>query len=157
MNKIHKLSLADRKLMLELLNKLIKADTTNPPGNEYRVAEVVASFLKCIGIPFFRHAKKPGRTNILWNLAAHKRKEILVAAHSDTVPPGDDWKTDPFELVKRKGELIGRGVVDNKGVLAALLVATKILKKIEKDLPCRIVFGSVADEEAGSEFGMNIY
>ena len=136
-----------------MLAKLIAADTTNPPGNETRAVKIVADFLRELQIKYHIHGKEKRRENILWTLGSGP-KEIFIAAHTDVVPIGGKWKTNPMKLVPRSGNFIGRGVVDNKGVLAALLVATKILQPIESRLSHRIVFAAVADEEMGSEFGM---
>jgi acetylornithine deacetylase/succinyl-diaminopimelate desuccinylase family protein len=151
--QILKLTAADKKMLLGLLADLVAADTTNPPGNEVRAAKVVTNFLRKEKIKFTSHAKAPGRPNLLWSLGSGSL-EIFLAAHSDTVPAGDGWQTDPLRLTRQKGQLIGRGVVDNKGSLAGLLLVTRLLKKIESQLKCKITFGAVADEEHGNEFGL---
>lgn len=155
MNKVYKLSVAEKNLLLSLLRKLVAADTTNPPGNEDRVVRIVESFLKTLRIKSKVYRKIRGRGNILWSLGSSKLPEVFIAAHADTVPAGKGWKTNPFKLVRKKGKLIGRGVVDNKSPLAGMLLATKILQKIEDELPVRVTFAAIADEERGNEFGLN--
>ncbi|MBU1089911.1 M20/M25/M40 family metallo-hydrolase, partial [Patescibacteria group bacterium] len=114
------------------------------------------------GIRFQKFEKQGGRTNLVWSLGNPRLPEILVAAHSDIVPAGEGWRTDPFRLARtsrlrsrQENFLTGRGVVDNKSPLAGMLLATKILKKIENKLKNKIVFAAVADEERGNKFGMD--
>ena len=40
-------------------------------------------------------------------------KEIGILSHIDVVPPGDGWKTDPFEPVVTDGKMYGRGTIDD--------------------------------------------
>ena len=48
----------------------------------------------------------------------------MLSAHTDVVPvDGQDWTTEPFALTERDDLLIGRGVVDMKGFLAACIAA----------------------------------
>lgn len=58
------------------------------------------------------------------------RKIFGILAHLDTVPVGEGWLTDPFTLVKKDGRLHGRGVIDNKGPVAAALTAMEIARSL---------------------------
>lgn len=148
------IKLDDRKLLIQLLSRLVAADTTNPPGNEHRAARVVIDFLRTLGIKPKKYEVLPGRTNLLWSLGKGT-PEIFIAAHGDTVPVGDGWTSDPLRLVEKNGQLTGRGVVDNKGALAGLLLVTKLLQPIARTLRGTITFGMVADEEAGNTYGID--
>ncbi len=153
MGKAYKLSTGEKKLLLEILGKLVAANTVNPPGNEFRAVQICEKYLKQWGVPSQTFAKEKSRTNLVWNVG--QGKEILIAAHSDTVPVGEGWQTDPFKMIRKNGKLSGRGVVDNKSPLAGVLFATKILKTYESELKNKIVFAVVADEELGNKFGMD--
>lgn len=48
---------------------------------------------------------------------------LCLAGHTDVVPPGEGWSTDPFGAEVRDGVLYGRGAVDMKGALAAFVTA----------------------------------
>ena len=76
---------------------------------------------------------------------------IHVLAHLDVVPAGDDWETDPFELVRQEDVLYGRGVSDDKGPAAAALLAFRAAKELGGRLPgnARLILGT--DEESGME------
>lgn len=139
--------------MIKLLSKLIAADTTNPPGNEWRAAEVVEKFFKKEKIKYRIFEKGKGRTNIIGYIGKGKPR-LIIACHLDVVPAGDGWKTDPFKAKISKGKIYGRGSVDDKGPLASMLIAGKILRNFEKKLKGQIILACVADEERGSKYGM---
>lgn len=50
---------------------------------------------------------------------------LCYAGHTDVVPVGDEaaWSVDPFRAEIRGGKMIGRGVVDMKGSVAAFVAA----------------------------------
>jgi acetylornithine deacetylase/succinyl-diaminopimelate desuccinylase family protein len=137
----------------QCLVDLIRARTVNPPGDEYRAAKVVTDFCDRSGIPWKTYEKVPGRTNVVMRLG-RGRPRVLVACHLDTVPAGDGWETYPFEPVEIAGRLVGRGAKDNKGPLAAMMLAARYLKEYEAALPGEFILVAAADEEAGSELGM---
>ena len=52
---------------------------------------------------------------------------IAFAGHTDVVPPGDSerWQAPPFAATVIDNEIIGRGVADMKGAIAAIMAAIK--------------------------------
>ena len=81
----------DEDELIELLCSIVEQDTTNPPGNEYKVAEIVRIFFEQNEIPYLIHEKEKGRTNIIGRIGEGSPK-ILIACHSDVVPAGDGWR-----------------------------------------------------------------
>jgi acetylornithine deacetylase/succinyl-diaminopimelate desuccinylase-like protein len=83
-------------------------------------------------------------------------RHLLVLLHSDTVPSGapSDWRFAPFEPFEKDGKLYGRGVLDDKGPLAASFAALAILKEREAEIPGAFTFGAVGDEEVGIGVGL---
>lgn len=144
---------SQKQEMIRLLSKLIAADTTNPPGNERRAANVVKEFFIRNRIRYRIFEKEKGRANIIGYIGKGK-PGIIIACHLDTVPAGEGWKTNPFKAKVRGDRIYGRGAVDNKGPLAGVLVAGGIVKKTESRLRGQIILACVADEERGSQAGM---
>ena len=132
---------------------LIRARTVNPPGDEHRAAKVMMDFCDRHRIAYEKFEKVPGRTNVVARIG-QGRPRVLVACHFDTVPAGDGWTTDPFEPVEIDGRVYGRGAKDNKGAVAAMLLAARYLKEHEARLPGQFILVGAADEEAGSALGM---
>lgn len=94
------------------------------------------------------HIEFPGET-----------EEIVgITAHLDVVPEGDPaaWITPPFDPAIRNGCLYGRGAIDDKGPLAAVYHAMKILKDIgyKPQKTIRLILG--CDEETNWN-GMRYY
>ncbi len=84
-------------------------------------------------------------------------KNCCILTHLDVVDaPARGWKTPPFELTRKEGMLLGRGVVDNKGSAVIALYCLKVLK--DENIDCkneiRAIFGT--SEEVGME-DMEIY
>ncbi len=75
-----------------------------------------------------------------------------ILCHLDVVPAAGQkgWNTDPFTMVEKDGILYGRGVIDDKGPLAASFLAMKCIKDLGIPLKkgVRLIFGT--DEENGS-------
>jgi acetylornithine deacetylase/succinyl-diaminopimelate desuccinylase-like protein len=128
------------------------------PGQESRVVAVLAEELRRMNVPFATHAKVPGRESLLATVGQGKPgyRHLLVLLHSDTVPSGapSDWRFAPYEPFEKDGKLFGRGVLDDKGPLAASFAALRLLKGYEEMLPGAFTFGAVADEEVGIGVGL---
>lgn len=146
-------SIVDRDELLELLGNLVAANTVNPPGNEVEAARVMTTFLDEAGIDHDTFEFVPERPNVIATLGKGKPALALVG-HFDVVPPGDGWRTDPFEMVVKNGRAYGRGVIDNKGPLAACLMLMKRLKESGETLGGKLIVVGCSDEEQGSGEGM---
>jgi acetylornithine deacetylase/succinyl-diaminopimelate desuccinylase family protein len=145
----------------QTLSDLIRARTVNPPGDEHLAAKVLTQFCEAEGIPYETFEKEPGRTNVVARIGPCAAScggapgpRVAVPLHFDVVPAGDGWETDPFEPVVRGDRIIGRGAKDNKGPLAAMMLAAKYLKTCEAELGGTFLLVGAADEEAGSALGM---
>lgn len=74
---------------------------------------------------------------------------VGVLVHLDVVPEGDGWTHDPYGGELADGRIYGRGVNDNKGPAAAVLIAMKAIQDSGVSLSkrVRLIFGT--DEESG--------
>ena len=147
----------NREEYIEFLRDLIQAKSVNPPGNEMNAALVIEKFLKesdvnCEILPFGEN-----RANILAYLNnKFSGKTLLYNGHIDVVPIGSesDWKYPPFSAtVKRNKTIYGRGAADMKGGIGAMVVALRILKKLDLNLTGNLIVNPVADEEKGGKHG----
>ena len=84
--------------------------------------------------------------------AGFGEKTLLIYDHYDVISEGDirNWKTPPFELVRKNGYWYGRGLADNKGHLVLRLQAIESVLNIFKKLPIKIKFLIEGEEEIGS-------
>ncbi len=138
-----------------ILKKLIRFDTTNPPGNERECIAWINNLLKDSGIQTQTFAKTPERPNLIARLPGRgEAAPLLLYGHVDVVTTeNQQWQHPPFEAEEADGFIWGRGAIDMKGGVAMMLAALLRAKAEGLDLPGDVVFAAVSDEENGGEFG----
>lgn len=103
---------------------MIRIDSTNPPGNEAPVAEMLGGLLQKAGFEISFPELAPGRPNLIARLPGEGGDPLCFSGHMDTVPLGEaPWSFDPLGGEIENGHLLGRGSCDMKSGLAALTVA----------------------------------
>lgn len=141
---------------ISLLQRYVRIDTQNPPGNETRGAEFLRSYLAQQGIAAEIIEPRPGRGSVYARIAGESRDGALLLLHHIDVAPVNErqWTEPAFSGSLRRNILWGRGSLDMKGIgvthLSAFVKAAKRGRKPKHD----IIFLGVADEEAGGELGM---
>lgn len=136
----------------QYLVDLIRLDTSNPPGNESKVAIYLKQVADANSIPAELLGDDPKRLNLVARLKGNgKNKPLLLMAHSDVVPAErKQWTVDPFKGEFRDEYLYGRGAMDTKSLLAAELAVMVEIKRRNLKLSRDLILLSEADEEAGS-------
>jgi acetylornithine deacetylase/succinyl-diaminopimelate desuccinylase-like protein len=139
---------------VELLQQLIRFDTTNPPGNEAACVEFVRGLLEEGGCETELYAKDPARPNLVSRLRGGSSAPLLLQGHVDVVTTaGQDWKRPPFAGELVDGEVWGRGAVDMKGAVAMYVSAFLRAARCELELPGDVILVVLSDEENGGDFG----
>ncbi len=85
--------------------------------------------------------------------ARNGRPTVLLYAHHDVQPPGDDdaWDSPPFEPTLRDGRLFGRGAADDKaGVMAHVASIRALTDTVGSDFDLGVVLFIEGEEEFGS-------
>lgn len=110
---------------VDLAQRLITFDTSNPPGKEQDCARFIMKLLEGAGFEVRAYDFGPGRTSLVASLpGAGGRAPLCFTGHLDTVPPGEKgWTVDPFAGVIADGKLYGRGASDMKSGIAAMITA----------------------------------
>jgi acetylornithine deacetylase/succinyl-diaminopimelate desuccinylase-like protein len=136
---------------VETLARLVKADMTNPPGNESRAIPIIGERLKAAGIAFEVIEFAPGRQNLVARLKGNgQAKPLLLLAHLDVVGTKDQaWSVPPQELTEKDGFFYGRGVRDDLGSVVAQLEVFIKLKKSQAALKRDVILAFTGDEESG--------
>ena len=77
-------------------------------------------------------------------------KPILFSAHMDVVDARpEDWKRDPYKLIEEGGFFYGRGTLDNKAGVVAMMSTILRLQKASSKPRRTLIFAFVGDEETG--------
>lgn len=129
---------------LYLLKQLIKIPSVFP--EEKKLAEYLELFLQKNSFKTKRQYINKKRFNLLAQKGSQK-KSILLYGHLDTVPSYGQWTKGPYTPWVNHERLYGRGSVDMKGGIAAMLTA--INKIVPKKYNIKIALG--VDEENISE------
>ncbi len=148
-------TVALRDEVTELLQELIRIDTTNPPGNETAAAEVLQAYLEDSGAEVELYARIPERANLVARIPGRgDGPKLLFLSHTDVVlADAAEWTADPFGGELRSGEVWGRGALDMKGQVAASAVAIASLAREGFEPAGDLIFAATADEEVGAGFG----
>ncbi|MDW8036021.1 MAG: M20/M25/M40 family metallo-hydrolase, partial [Candidatus Korarchaeum sp.] len=131
--------------LVDFLRELVR--TRSLPGEERELAGLVREELLKLGVDSVRidHAG---------NVVAWVRRSgeglVLLDAHMDTVPEGSDWLRDPLSGDIVNGYVYGRGSVDMKGGLAAIVYSVPLVSEEGSDL----VYAFVVHEEDQEGFGV---
>ncbi|MEP3052463.1 MAG: succinyl-diaminopimelate desuccinylase [Erythrobacter sp.] len=115
---------------VEIAKRLIAAPSVTPATG--LVFDVVEELLASQGFAIHRFIRGEGAAGSdeapVENLLAVRTgpdgsKHFSFAGHVDVVPPGEGWSSGPFEPEIRGDLLYGRGAVDMKGAIAAMIAA----------------------------------
>jgi acetylornithine deacetylase/succinyl-diaminopimelate desuccinylase-like protein len=141
----------------DLLSRLIRVDTTNPPGNETAAAELLREYLEANGVHCELYARVPERANLIARIPGRgDGPTLLLLSHTDVVlADAGEWSVPPFSGEVRDGEIWGRGALDMKGQVAANAVALASLAREGFEPAGDLIFAATADEEVGDDFGLS--
>ena len=166
--QLEKASAAVKRLFTEALE--ILKDLVRIPGIAWEAfdasqldksAEAVKSLFEELGVFDKVEILRAGYGNsqlgapaiVATRKAKNSRPTILLYAHHDVQPPGDDalWDSTPFEPEIRNGRMYGRGAADDKAGIIAHYASVKLLSEIAgADFDLGLAIFIEGEEEAGS-------
>ena len=148
---------ASRDEAVRNLQAMIRIDTSNPPGNETKLAEFLKTILDKEGIASEIVAAEPGRGNLIARIKGNGRKKpLLLMGHADTVGvQKEQWTVDAFAGLIRDGYVYGRGALDDKGGVAAMFQVFLMIHRQKLPLDRDVIFLAEAGEEAGGGVGID--
>ena len=166
---------AQKGELFELLSELVKINSEGflDHGNEEECARYIYDLCEGLGLEsdifspleldgFENHPDyMPGRAleNRLDVVARWKgeedRDELMLMAHTDTVPIGDpgNWVSNPLSGEIKDGKIFGRGACDDKYAIAVALFVIKLLKENGFKPKANVLFSAYSDEEYGGSHG----
>lgn len=143
----------DKDELIELTRKLISIPSYHGlPNNEKEIGEYIYKFLIDNSMKPELIKVKNERSNVICGYGDNKdnSKTLMLNGHLDTVDV-KNMIIKPFESYIENGCIFGRGSVDMKGAVAAMIMAVLIVKRAGIKLDGRVYFAGVIDEERGAE------
>jgi acetylornithine deacetylase/succinyl-diaminopimelate desuccinylase-like protein len=139
--------------VVQLLQELIRFDTTNPPGNEEACIAHIETLLREHGIDSQRVERTPGRPNLVAEHAgSNGGPPLMLYGHVDVVTTaGQQWAHPPFGAEIDDGFVWGRGALDMKGGVAMCVAAFVAAHEAGSPTPLRLLI--LSDEEDGGDEG----
>lgn len=134
----------EEKSLVKFLRDLVAIPSLS--GQEKKVAERIKQEMKKVG---FDKAWLDKQGNVIGQIGKGKTK-LLLDAHIDTVGVANRaaWKFDPFKGKVEKGMVYGLGASDNKGAIASMVYAGKLVKQLGLTNEITLyVVGSVQEED----------
>ncbi|TFH48251.1 MAG: acetylornithine deacetylase [Lysobacterales bacterium] len=131
-----------------MIKRLIAFDTTSRNSNLELMAFVV-DYLKELGVDSeLVHNDEGTKANLYATLGPADRSGIALSGHTDLVPvDGQDWHTDPFQVIENNDRLYGRGTSDMKSFIAICLALAP--EFLARDITTPLHFAFSYDEEIG--------
>ena len=138
---------------VDLMQKYLRINTSNPPGNEIQAARWFKSLFDQNDIQNEIFEYKPGRANIIARLKGDgSKRPIILLSHMDVVTAdAAAWEVDPFSAEIKQGSIYGRGALDMKNEGLLHLMTMLILKQQNVSLSRDVIFLATADEEVKDE------
>ena len=140
----------------QLTSDMVRIDSINPgpageavPGpREADISRFVLDWLRDRGLQAERREFLPGRLNVIAVVPGAGPRRLLMDAHTDTVPV-EAMEIEPLSGEVRDGKVFGRGACDDKGTLAAMMVALASLVEEGVTPPATVELLASGDEEGG--------
>jgi acetylornithine deacetylase/succinyl-diaminopimelate desuccinylase family protein len=135
----------DRKEVIELTQELVRIPSVT--GCEGDLAEYIQGRLKAFGLKTEKQNVVERRFNVIGRMdGASSENSLMLHGHMDTVPTFD--MEEPYSGKIVGDSIYGRGACDQKGGIAASMIALKAIMESGLKLKKGILFAGVIDEEA---------
>jgi acetylornithine deacetylase/succinyl-diaminopimelate desuccinylase-like protein len=140
---------------IELLQRLLRFGTSNPPGEEASCIAYLEGLLRSAGLETRLIESAPGRPNLVARLRGRGvAPPLLLQGHVDVVPAAEHgWTRPPFAAETHDGFVHGRGALDMKGGVAMMVGAVLRAVAAGAEPPGDVLVTMLVDEEAGSRHG----
>src|SRR5256714_8406585 len=115
----------------EVLQRLVRFNTVNPPGNERPAIEYLEQYLSRAGFTTEILGASEERSNLIAQLDGNGAgPTLLFLGHVDTVlADPSEWSHDPWSGDVADGFIWGRGALDMKSQVAAEVAAAASLAR----------------------------
>lgn len=151
------LSAVDDAYVVNLLQRLVRFPSINrhldPEGSCVEIARAVEDELRSYGLPVTRDDRGVDQgwgPNVVATLGSGNPPVLILTTHMDVVPPYDlsRWHHPPFSGDITDGVMHGRGTVDAKGSLAAMMAGVRAIARAGIELEGTVKLVAWTGDEA---------
>jgi succinyl-diaminopimelate desuccinylase len=141
-----------------LLQALVRIPSPNPPGDTQDIANWIAEWMRGCGceVQTLAPEQKPEAVSVVASIGSGN-PVVMLHAHIDTVPIAADeaahWQVDPYAAVIQDGRIYGKGSIDDKAPLAAMMQTLAYAAECHERLEGTLVLVAAAEEETGGQLG----
>ena len=136
------------KNSVSFIKELVQFDTTSFKSN-LQLITFISDYLQGFGVEselVFNQEKT--KANLYATLGPKDRPGVMLSGHTDVVPvTGQNWDSDPFQVVQKDSRLFGRGTADMKSFIAVALAYVPEIMQANLKTPVHFAFSF--DEEIG--------
>ncbi|SER32914.1 succinyl-diaminopimelate desuccinylase [Gracilibacillus ureilyticus] len=130
--------------LVQLLEELIEIDSSTKDGANHAI-DYCAEWLKDRGLQVKRVSNQGYRSLVC--TIGEGEQTIVLNGHVDVI----EGEKDQFRPFSRNNKMYGRGSIDMKAGVAAMMVTVAELK--DRKLPAKVMLQLVPDEEKGGRYG----
>ncbi|MDH4617112.1 ArgE/DapE family deacylase [Brevibacillus sp. AY1] len=144
--------LIERDAIVSLVQELVRIDSVNPyldadGHGERQIARFIRERLVASGLEVNMQPINETAVNVIAVLrGSGGGKSLMLNGHMDTVS-AKRMEIPPFEPTYQDGNIYGRGSLDMKGSLGAMIAAVEAISKAQMTLAGDVILAFVADEE----------
>jgi len=151
-----------RAEQFDFLTAIVRARSEGVSGDFVELTEALSAFagsrrisLERIDVPEeeCRKHDRQSAVNLVFRHDFGPGPKVVLAAHGDTAPAGDEWSHDPFKAEIKDGRMYGRGVASSKGDIAAYLFALLAMIDAGAGLSGTLEVHVTFDGESGGDLG----
>jgi len=129
----------------KILEQLVSFDTADDKEND-KIINWIGEFSSRAGFKTkILKNKKNSKASLIVSSGNFNKNGLIFLGHTDTVPAGDGWKTNPFKLTQKNNSFFGLGSADMKGGIAAILMVINEIDQSELNKGLELIF--TYDEE----------
>lgn len=139
---------------IRFLQEAVRVNTVSNVGDEHVLARMLATRLEQEGVSCTIHVLDGKRANLIARLSSNRPGPcVVLSGHMDTVPVGSvSWQHGPFDAVIDNGRMYGRGTVDMKSGLLALMYAfIRFARRSPDSWSGELIFAATSTEETGAQ------
>lgn len=136
-----------RATTLAILDDLVAYPTVTADSNLDLIAYATSALTDAGAEVTTTYSEQGDKANLFATIGPTVDGGVVLSGHTDVVPTGGEWSSDPFAVTRRGDRLYGRGTADMKGFIACTLALAPVVATASLRVPVHVAL--TFDEEVG--------